>query len=977
MPGTGAFTVPPALNVAAEVPTELPAELADLTVAAGGTPAGSSLSPGQAFGSRYRITRLLGAGGMGAVYEAFDGELGVPVALKVIRPEAMADHHAAAALGQRFKRELLLARQVTHKNVVRIHDLGEIDGVKYITMSFVEGETLAARLSARGTLPVGEALAIARQIASGLQAAHEAGVVHRDLKPANVMLDRDGHALIMDFGIARAETGPQPGVSGGRVSLQNETTVVASDETAIGTIVGTAEYMAPEQAQGLPVDHRADIYAFGLMVRDMLLGRRDSGGYLLALVDRVEKGLPPLRSVNPTLPEALEKIVSRCTQAKPEARYDTAADICAELARLDAEGNPLPEPRRLTWRVVAAAVVLVAGLTGGLAWLVRPRTPPPPPDPVSVLIADFENKSGEPVFEGSLEQTLAIGVEGASFITAYPHADAERVLARTTPGAKLDEAGARLVARREGIRVVLAGSIERIGSRYNIGVRVLQAAADTQAATLQATAANKADVLSAVGTLAGRVRTALGDTARGADLAAAAETFTAGSLEAVHEYALGQDLLLKRKHDEAIPHFRQAVTYDPQFGRAHAGWAVAAFTVGRTEEATEHWNKALSLMDRMTDREKFRTLGTYYAALTHDFEKAIETFEQLIKLYPADTAGHNNLAYAYFFTRNFPKALEEGRRAMELVPGSLLYRSNYALYAMYAGDFANAAKVAQQIVKDEPGSYTAYVPLAVAEVGAGNLDAARSAYERMAATGPEGASGATTGLADLALYQGRPADARAILVKSIPDDTRENRTAELIAKHYVMAEAFLQEGNRSAARTSASQARALGSSEDALVPAVHLALATEKEAAAASEVLGKQVAALSRAYGKIVDGEVALGQGKTVVAIDAFRAAIKFADLWLARYDMGVAYVQAGLFAEGLSELEACQKRRGEATALFFDDRPTVRYLTPLFYWLGRAKAGLKMNAAAADDYKVFLSLRPEGTKDPLALDARKRPNTP
>jgi tetratricopeptide (TPR) repeat protein len=310
---------------------------------------------------------------------------------------------------------------------------------------------------------------------------------------------------------------------------------------------------------------------------------------------------------------------------------------------------------------------------------------------------------------------------------------------------------------------------------------------------------------------------------------------------------------------------------------------------------------------------------------------------------------------------------------MELVPGSLLYRSNYALYAMYAGDFASAARVAEAIVKEEPGSYTAYVPLAVAQIGAGNLDAARSTYERMAATGTSGSSAATTGLADLALYQGRPADARAVLVKSIPDDQKAENTAELIAKHYAMAEACLQEGNKPAARAAAVRARALGSGEDALVPAVHLGLASEKDAAAAAELLGKQVAAQSRAYGKIVEGEAALAKGKPVAAVDALRAAIKFADLWLARYDLGVAYAQAGLFAEALSELEACQKRRGEATAIFFDDRPTVRYLAPLYYWLGRAKEGLKMNAAAAEDYKQFLSLRPEGSKDPLAIDARRR----
>ena len=204
---------------------------------------GSPLAPGTAFGSRYHIIRLLGMGGMGAVYQAWDDELGVAVALKVIRPEITADPASARDLERRFKRELLLARQVTHKNVVRIHDLGEIDGIKYITMPYIQGSDLGSVLSKQGKLPVARAVAIAKQVVSGLVAAHEAGVVHRDLKPANIMIDEDDQAVIMDFGIARS-------VSGGGA-------------TVAGAVVGTLEYMAPEQAMAQPVDQRADVYAFG------------------------------------------------------------------------------------------------------------------------------------------------------------------------------------------------------------------------------------------------------------------------------------------------------------------------------------------------------------------------------------------------------------------------------------------------------------------------------------------------------------------------------------------------------------------------------------------------------------------------------------------------------------------------------------------------------------------------------------------
>ena len=232
------------------------------------------LEAGQAFGPRYHIIRLLGAGGMGAVYQAWDTELGVAVAIKVIRPEAMSDATIAADIERRFKRELLLARQVTHKNVVRIHDIGQIDGIKYITMSYVDGTDLTTAVRAEGRLATPKVLQIARSVASGLAAAHAVGVVHRDLKPANIMLQADGTALIMDFGIARSTGDPAaPAKQGPRPPVSLPRGAARIDATMAGVIVGTVEYMAPEQARGEAVDQRADVYSFGLILYDLLAGR--------------------------------------------------------------------------------------------------------------------------------------------------------------------------------------------------------------------------------------------------------------------------------------------------------------------------------------------------------------------------------------------------------------------------------------------------------------------------------------------------------------------------------------------------------------------------------------------------------------------------------------------------------------------------------------------------------------------------------
>ena len=341
---------------------------------------------------------------MGVVYQAWDTTLNVVVALKVIRPDATADPTHTAEIERRFKQELLLARQVTHRNVVRIHDLGDIDGTKYITMSFVDGEDLSTVLKREGTLPIDRVLALARQIASGLEAAHEAGVVHRDLKPANIMVDADDNALIMDFGIA-----------------------VKGADTA-GAIIGTVEYMSPEQSRGESVDHRTDIYAFGLILTDLLLGRRQIEPGKSAwetLTDRISRPPDSLTTRDPNVPADFDAVITKCLQLDPADRYLTTAEFVAALQRLDDHGHLIPESRKLTPRLMASAAVLTAGLVAGTWWFSQgPGVQPT--EPVSVLIADFDNQTGDPVFTGLVEQAMAVGVEGASFISSYPRRDALR-----------------------------------------------------------------------------------------------------------------------------------------------------------------------------------------------------------------------------------------------------------------------------------------------------------------------------------------------------------------------------------------------------------------------------------------------------------------------------------------------------------------------------------------------------------------------
>lgn len=315
------------------------------------------LTAGEAFGPRYRILKPVGTGGTSAVYQAWDAELETAVALKVIRPEALADPLTVLDVQRRFTRELNLARQVSHRNVVRIHDTGEVRGVWYLTMPFIHGQDLADVLKREGRLSIDRTLAVARQVASGLIAAHEAGIVHRDLKPENIMIDADGTAIITDFGISRSVSG-------------------TGTLTPLGAVLGTREYMAPEQAHGRSVDHRADIYAFGLILYDLIGGRWRVSQHenpMAELMARLTQPLPPIKVVAPEATAAIDAILTKCLQIDPADRYQTTAELLADLERLDALGNPIGgaevgAERRSgwTWAAVALAIIALAALS--TAW---------------------------------------------------------------------------------------------------------------------------------------------------------------------------------------------------------------------------------------------------------------------------------------------------------------------------------------------------------------------------------------------------------------------------------------------------------------------------------------------------------------------------------------------------------------------------------------------------------------------------------
>ena len=932
------------------------------------------LAIGQGFGPRYRIIRLLGIGGMGAVYQAWDAELDVVVALKVIRPEATSDPFETQAIERRFKQELLLARQVTHKNVVRIHDLGEIDGIKYITMSYIEGDDLATVLkTGAGTLEVPAALKIMREVASGLLAAHDAGVVHRDLKPANIMVDGD-HAVIMDFGIARSTSGPPPAAPIGNVPLGAwRPRGSATQSTLAGTIMGTVAYMAPEQARGEAVDQRADIYALGLMVSDMLLGRAWRSGTLSPVEElqrRMKEPPPALRSIDPQIPEALDRIVSRCVQPDPAARFQTTAELVAALDRLDQKGKTLPLVRRLTPRMVAATVVLVLAMLGGTYVVTRRAVEPPAVHaPVSVVIADFENRTGDPAFDRTLEPTLKRGLEGAGFISAFDRSAITRTLG-VRPPERLDEAAARELAVKQGLGVVLSGSIDRQGTGYGVSVKAVQTVTGNVIATAERRAAGKDQVLGVATYLVATVRQALGDEASESDQMFAMASLSATSLDVVRLYAAAQEAASNGKFDEATQSALKAVALDPKFGIGYQLLSVASRNSGRLQDAEKYINQALQYLDGMTERERYSTRGMFYR-VTGDYQQCVKEYGEMIARNPADVVGHNQRALCLTQVRDMRGAVDEMRRVVEFLPNRVIFRDNLAIYANYAGDFVAAEEEARAI--QGPDVY-ATLAVAFAQLGQGQLPEAMESYRQLGAFDARGASFAASGLGDLATVEGRFSDAVRILGQGAAQDLVAKNADRAAAKFAALAHVELQRGQSKAAIAAVDKALA----NSKVVKIRFLAARALVEAGAVERArplmagLASELQAEPQAYAKIVEGDIALKNKDPRQAIKVLTEANGLLDTWIGHFDLGRAYLDAGAFPQADSEFDRCIKRKGEALSLFLDEEPTYAFLPPVYYYQGQVREGLK-SAGFAESYRAYLTFRGQSKDDPLLPDIRRR----
>ncbi len=940
----------------------------------------AELTAGAVLGGRYEIVKTLGQGGMGAVYKARDREVDRMVAVKVIRPELANQPQILS----RFKQELILSRQVTHKNVVRIFDLGEAEGVKFITMEYVEGRDLASLLRDHAPLSVEQKVKIVIQVCRALEAAHAEGVVHRDLKPQNIMVESTGRVVVMDFGIAHS--------------------MEELGMTSTGMLVGTPAYVSPEQAKGEKIDPRSDIYTLGIVFYELLTGKApfESETVMGLLLKRIsEIPIPPVEREK-AIPQALSDIVVRCLRVDREDRYRTAKEVERDLegwlgapatfrtavtgtrtvgAGLGKtpEGRTIVTPRMALmtqsspWKwvtlSVAAAAVIGAGVFAALRMLSKPAAPHAP---VTVMIADIGNKTGDPIFDGTLEPMLKIALEGAGFISAYDRTQMRNLGVQPIPS-RLDEPAARQIAIGQGLGVVVSGSLDRQAGGYALSLRAAQAVTGEQIASVENRASDKDQVLSAVTKIAATVRTALGDNTSESAQRFAMETLSAGSLDAVHEYALAMEALASSKNAEALRRFSRAAEIDPKFGLADAGKAIASRNLGQQQDAEKYIREAITHIDRMTERERYRTRGMFYF-ITGNYQKCVEEYGALITRYASDVSAHNNRGICYSYLRNIPQTIEEMRRASEILPKRVLYKFNLAAYESLAGDFQTAERDARAALNMDPSYEKGYLILAIAQLGQNQLSQAAETYRKLEKVSRTGVSFAASGLADLAVYEGRFRDGVRILEAGASADLSAKQPGRAAEKLAPLAYTRLLQQQKGPALAAAE--RALANSKEAkvrlLAGLVYAQLGEVAKARGLAEGLASELPAEPQAYAKLLDGELALKSGGGRDAIRLFTEANTLLDTWIGRFELGRAYLEAGAFAEADSEFDRCIRRRGEAILLFMDEVPTYGYFPPVYYYQGRVREGLKASGFA-ESYRAYLGIRQKAGEDPLLAEVRRR----
>jgi eukaryotic-like serine/threonine-protein kinase len=960
----------------------------------------------------YEIRSQIGAGGMGEVYLAEDTRLHRKVAVKLLSSEVA---QSRERLG-RFEQEAFTASALNHPNILTVYEIGEADSVRFIVTEYVEGETLRQRMK-HSRLSVREALDVATQVASALAAAHKAGVIHRDIKPENLMIRHDDSIVkVLDFGLAK----PSERLSSQLTANELEAATRAIVNTRPGLVMGTPNYMSPEQARGLAVDERTDIWSLGVVIYEMVAARLPFEGEtpsdVISMI--LQKEPPALTLLSDEATERVDEIVAKTLAKDREDRYQVAKDLFIDLRRLkqhldfesEVERTLAPELRSSTEAVrstdsvlstvptrtadsqssassagyivseikrhkkglvVTAAVVLFL-FVALAAYFLKTRRTPALTDKDTILITDFVNTTGDAVFDGTLRQALAVQLGQSPFLNIFPDQrmrETLRYMGRSTEERITRDVG-REICERQGIKAMLVGSISNLGSHYVLNLEALNPRTGETLAREQAEVENKEQVLKSLGQIASTLREKLGESLASVQkFDAPVEQATTSSLEALKAYSLGLEQHTGGKYLQAIPLYRRATELDPNFAIAFARLAAVHFNTRQYELASQAGQRAFELRERASEREKFYISDNYYAVVTQELEKDLETLELWKQTYPRDYVPYNNLALRSLTVGQFERAIANASESVRLNPNSAPAYSNLARGFMGLNRFDEATEVIQRALNQKIETTTYHTVLY--QVGFVKRDSAMMKQQIDWAVGKPEEYFAWDLQSKAAEFNGQARKAGEFSAKSI-EFARIRESTEIAARFQAERAATLAVfGDCGHAKEDAEKALAISRARSVMF-AAGLALAQCGETGsiqALIDELSKRLpndTLLNHIWLPAVRAQIELRRGNPAQAVQLLEAARRYApgaSFW-PEYVRGQAYLAQSKGSEAAAEFQTILDHRGWG--------PLSPFFPLAHLGLARSEVPQVHNANARKSYQDFFALWKDADPDiPILIKAK------
>jgi tetratricopeptide (TPR) repeat protein len=960
-----------------------------------------SVSVGTRF-DRFEVLSLLGVGGMGEVYLAQDTRLRRKVALKILPSQFTSN----AERLRRFEQEAYAASSLNHPNLVTIFEIGNVDGTHFMAHEYIDGQSLWDRMK-QEPLPLLDALDIAVQIATAINAAHEAGIVHRDIKPKNVMLRRDGIVKVLDFGLAKLAEQQRA------TEVDSQAATLAKITTDPGAVMGTPQCMSPEQARGQKADARTDIFSLGVVLYEMIAGQPPFDGVnAIDVMGAILKTEPaPLRRHVADVSPQLEHVVSRALRKDRDERYQRAKDLLIDLKdykeelafEVKLERSVQPDKKRTVTEQVAAAptgetaaiatqssgkiilgeikrhrlgvaltlAAIVIAAVAAFFWLNRA---PALTDKDTVLLADFVNTTGDPVFDGTLKQALAVKLEESPFLSIFPEErvrESLRFMGRS-PDERVTRDMAREICQRQGLKATLLGSIAKFDRNYAISLEAINAQNGESIARQQVEAEGKDQVLKALGDAAAKLREKLGESLASIQkYDAPIEQATTSSLDALKAFAQGNEQQYQGKLHEAIPFYQRAVDLDPNFALAWAklAFAYSSLPLRKLELAAKAAEKAFELRDRVSEREKLVISERYYANGAVNQEKRNEILELWTRSYPRDGVPHLILGGRYVTIGQFEKAIEETREAIRLNPNFGPAYSLLALVFIRLNRFDEAREICERAMQqrfDSPALRFNFYTLAFIQG-----DEAEMRRQIDWAKGKPSEYLMLNSQSEFAATSGRLQQAHELSRRATEMAARRNLLEYAGAQMALTAEWSAELGDCRQARVNIARASAYPRSPASLfrTSLAHALCGDVRQAQTLTDEMFRQYPEepIVEVLAPLTRAAIEIRRGARAQALQILQSVSRYesASYFIPNYLRGQIYLSEKKGAEAAAEFQKILDNRGWS--------PTSVMYVPAHLWLARAAVIQGDLAKARKSYQDFFALWKDADQDlPILIEAKK-----